>query len=75
MSLEQERRVINDIEEAERFRKEQGHWAQIPIPCPFCASTEFGYREQYKVWCSDCGAEGPDAEGWDEAVLAWNQRT
>lgn len=49
-------------------------------PCPFCgekADVEFdelGGTNWHTVMCSACYATGPEEEGYDNAVTAWNTR-
>lgn len=41
-------------------------------PCPFCGGSNLGGFGG--AACLDCGGEGPDACGEDEAIAAWNHR-
>ena len=46
-------------------------------PCPFCGSEDvevFSNYGRYFVTCCDCGSEGPNKEGKEEAIKGWNQR-
>jgi Lar family restriction alleviation protein len=46
-------------------------------PCPFCSSEDvevFSNYGRYFVTCCDCGSEGPNKEGKEEAIKGWNQR-
>ena len=52
-------------------------------PCPFCGSTDVemdSYRAlgwmgtRYNVRCTDCCAEGPNADNEDDAITEWNRR-
>lgn len=47
-------------------------------PCPFCGSSNIKNGDGgMPTWaqCPDCGAEGPSARSWGQAVLWWNRRT
>lgn len=44
--------------------------------CPFCNSlrTEFRRGARPQVRCTTCGAEGPEAETTENALVLWNHR-
>lgn len=45
-------------------------------PCPFCGSTDLTVRRlPTQVFCTVCGAEGPQGEMVHEAMVLWNNRT
>jgi len=50
-------------------------------PCPFCGEQELEPWEierfedtMYRVYCTNCGALGPDASSWKKAVKEWDNR-
>jgi hypothetical protein len=59
-----------------------GGFPPLPDPC-FCGSeavfvdgeTVTPRRARLFVSCAHCGAQGPDAMTYDEAVAAWNALT
>ena len=43
--------------------------------CPFCGGKDLTVRRlPTQVFCTVCGAEGPQGEMVHEAMLLWNQR-
>ncbi|RUU29723.1 hypothetical protein [Mesorhizobium sp. M6A.T.Ce.TU.016.01.1.1] len=50
-----------------------------PKPCPFAHPINVGsaiepINNHFHGVCHDCGAEGPQAETFAEALKAWNAR-
>lgn len=45
--------------------------------CPFCGSLDTGvYYDSGRHYVScECGAKGPIAETYEEAITKWNRRT
>lgn len=47
-------------------------------PCPFCGSKHLLVthlrRDVNSVVCIDCGGEGPEKLGRDDAISSWNRR-
>jgi Lar family restriction alleviation protein len=53
----------------------------VPLPCPFCGSTdtECGEYADFRgpffcLECIPCSASGPTARSSDEALRLWNNR-
>lgn len=47
--------------------------------CPFCGGEDVHTRSYcsdswHYVDCLTCGSSGPEADGEDEAIAAWNRR-
>lgn len=47
-------------------------------PCPICGSEHVGLEgsvccRKFFVWCLDCDAMGPEADGEAEAICEWNK--
>lgn len=50
-----------------------------PTSCPFTHPIRRGshvepVNSHFHVVCRDCGAQGPEAKTWGEALKTWNDR-
>lgn len=47
-------------------------------PCPFCGSKDLRISHVGRDWnsviCRDCGGEGPEELGREDAISSWNRR-
>lgn len=54
--------------------------SDLPRPCPFCGNKEHGiqlcetHSDSWHMNCMACGADGPPAESWKDALSLWNGR-
>ncbi|EAM4564305.1 Lar family restriction alleviation protein [Salmonella enterica] len=61
------------------WNQSEGVSMSLPKPCPFCGSgnietVSHSVGSWFFVYCSECGANGPEENTIVKAALAWNRR-
>jgi len=75
--LEREKEINRNYWSSIVWLRSSDEFREKANPCPFCGSRHVGLEgstcdAKWFVMC-DCGAMGPEADGENEAIRAWNR--